>query len=256
MVVFDKPKYLYFDRTKNNSFHYCPGCTHGITHRLVAEVLEELDVGGKTVGIAPVGCSVFAYNYFKVDMIQAPHGRAPAVATGVKRAKPDNVVFTYQGDGDLAAIGTAETVHAAARGENITIIFINNAIYGMTTGQMAPTTLIGQVTTTTPYGRDAKIQGLPIKVCEMLSTLDGVAYAERVSMDCVRNIRNAKKAIKKAFTYQTEKKGFTIIEVLSNCPSNWGMSPEESLEWIRTDMMPFYPLGVYKDIENNEEKEA
>ena len=256
MVVFDKPKYLYFDRTKNNSFHYCPGCTHGITHRLVAGVLEELDVGGKTVGIAPVGCSVFAYNYFKVDMIQAPHGRAPAVATGVKRAKPDNVVFTYQGDGDLAAIGTAETVHAAARGENITIIFINNAIYGMTTGQMAPTTLIGQVTTTTPYGRDAKIQGLPIKVCEMLSTLDGVAYAERVSMDCVRNIRNAKKAIKKAFTYQTEKKGFTIIEVLSNCPSNWGMSPEESLEWIRTDMMPFYPLGVYKDIENNEEKEA
>ena len=250
MVVFDKPKYLDFERAPNNAFHYCPGCTHGITHRLVAEVLEELDVGGKTVGIAPVGCSVFAYNYFNVDMIQAPHGRAPAVATGVKRVKPDNVVFTYQGDGDLAAIGTAETVHSAVRSENITIIFINNAIYGMTGGQMAPTTMLGQVTTTSPYGRTAQIQGLPIKVCEMLATIDGVAYAERVSMDCVKNIRAAKKAIKKAFTYQIEKKGFTIIEVLSTCPTNWGMSPTDSLEWIRTNMMPQYPLGVYKDIEN------
>ena len=252
MVVFDKPKYL-----TDRQFHYCPGCTHGVAHRLIAEVLEELDIGGKTIGIAPVGCSVFAYNYFKADMIQAPHGRAPAVATGVKRSKPENIVFTYQGDGDLAAIGTAETVHAAARGENITVVFINNAIYGMTSGQMAPTTLLGQVTTTSPYGRIAEIQGSPIRICEMLSTLDGVAYAERVSMDCVRNIRAAKKAIKKAFSYQIEKKGFTIVEILSNCPNNWGMSPEESLEWIRTDMMPFYPLGVYKDTENNtKEKEA
>ena len=252
MVVFDKPKYLCFERTPNKAFHYCPGCTHGIAHRLIAEVLEELGVGGKTVGVAPVGCSVFAYNYFKVDMIQAPHGRAPAVATGVKRAKPGNVVFTYQGDGDLAAIGTAETVHAAARGENITVVFINNAIYGMTGGQMAPTTMIGQVTTTSPYGRTAKIQGSPIKICEMLSTLDGVVYAERVSMDCVRNIRAVKKALKKAFTYQIEEKGFSIVEILSNCPTNWGMSPADSLEWIRTDMMPVYPLGVYKDIGNSE----
>lgn len=243
MIVFDKPKSL-----TDKPFHYCPGCTHGIVHRLVAEVLDELDIGGKTIGVAPVGCSVFAYNYFNCDMIQAPHGRAPAVATGAKRAKPDNIVFTYQGDGDLAAIGTAETVHSAARGENITIIFINNAIYGMTGGQMAPTTMLGQTTTTSPYGRDAKVQGTPIKVCEMLSTLDGVTYAERVSADCVKNIIKAKKAIKKAFTYQIEKKGFSIIEVLSNCPTNWGMSPVDSLEWIRSDMMPVYPLGVYKDV--------
>lgn len=249
MVVFDKPKYLWFDRAPNKCFHYCPGCTHGITHRIIAEVLEELDIGGKTIGVAPVGCSVFAYNYFKVDMIQSPHGRAPAVATGAKRSKPENIVFTYQGDGDLAAIGTAETVHAAARGENITIVFINNAIYGMTGGQMAPTTILGQVTSTSPYGRTAEIQGSPIRVCEMLSTLDGVAYAERVSMDCVKNIREAKKAIKKAFTYQIEKKGFSIVEVLSSCPTNWGMSPVDSLEWIRTNMIENYPLGVYKDID-------
>lgn len=242
MIVAQKPKYM-----TDTPLHYCPGCTHGIVHRLIAEVLAELDAGGKTVGIAPVGCSVFAYKYFNVDMIQAPHGRAPAVATGVKRVHPDNIVFTYQGDGDLAAIGTAETVHAAARGENITIIFINNAIYGMTGGQMAPTTMPGQITTTSPYGRDAKIQGTPIKICELLSTLDGVAFAQRVSADSVKNVLAAKKAIKKAFTYQAEKKGFTIIEVLSNCPTNWGMSPEKSLEWMRSDMIPYYPLGVYKD---------
>ncbi len=242
MVVFDKPKSL-----SPVPFHYCPGCTHGIVHRLVAETLDELDICGKTVGIAPVGCSVFAYNYFECDMIQAAHGRAPAVATGVKRTHPDNIVFTYQGDGDLAAIGTAETIHVGARGENITIIFINNCIYGMTGGQMAPTTLPGQVTTTSPYGRDRRIQGSPIHVCEMLSTLDGVAYAERVAVNTVPNIKKAKAAIKKAFQNQIDKKGLSIVEVLSTCPTNWGMTPEAALEWLKTDMIPFYPLGVYKD---------
>ena len=242
MVVFDRPKSL-----SPVPFHYCPGCTHGIVHRLVAEALDELDICGKAVGIAPVGCSVFAYNYFECDMIEAAHGRAPAVATGVKRTHPDNIVFTYQGDGDLAAIGTAETVHVGARGENITIIFINNAIYGMTGGQMAPTTLPGQVTTTSPYGRDRRIQGSPIHVCEMLATLDGVAYAERVAVNTVPNIRNAKKAIVKAFRNQIDKKGLSIVEVLSTCPTNWGMTPEAALEWVKTDMIPFYPLGVYKD---------
>ncbi len=241
-VVFDKPKAL-----SDVPFHYCPGCTHGIVHRLVAEVIDELGIEGKTVGIAPVGCSVFAYNYFECDMIEAPHGRAPAVATGVKRARPDTVVFTYQGDGDLAAIGTAETVLSATRGENITIIFINNAIYGMTGGQMAPTTLLGQVTTTSPYGRDAKIQGNPVHVCEMLSTLDGTTYAERVAVDSPKNVIAAKKAIKKAFQNQIDKKGFSIVEVLSTCPTNWGLAPTEALTWLRENMMPFYPLGVYKD---------
>ena len=242
MVVFDRPKSL-----SPVPFHYCPGCTHGIVHRLVAEALDELDICGKAVGIAPVGCSVFAYNYFECDMIEAAHGRAPAVATGVKRTHPDNIVFTYQGDGDLAAIGTAETVHVGARGENITIIFINNCIYGMTGGQMATTTLPGQVTTTSPYGRDRRIQGSPIHVCEMLSTLDGVAYAERVAVNTVPNIKNAKKAIVKAFQNQIDKKGLSIVEVLSTCPTNWGMTPEKALEWVKTDMIPFYPLGVYKD---------
>lgn len=242
MVVFDRSKSL-----SPVPFHYCPGCTHGIVHRLVAEALDELDICGKAVGIAPVGCSVFAYNYFECDMIEAAHGRAPAVATGVKRTHPDNIVFTYQGDGDLAAIGTAETVHVGARGENITIIFINNAIYGMTGGQMAPTTLPGQVTTTSPYGRDRRIQGSPIHVCEMLATLDGVAYAERVAVNTVPNIRNAKKAIVKAFQNQIDKKGLSIVEVLSTCPTNWGMTPQAALEWVKTDMIPFYPLGVYKD---------
>ena len=249
MIVFDKPKAL-----SNVPLHYCPGCTHGIVHRLVAEALDALDITDRTVGVAPVGCSVFAYNYFECDMIQAAHGRAPAVATGVKRTHPDTVVFTYQGDGDLAAIGTAETVHSATRGENITIIFINNAIYGMTGGQMAPTTLPGQVTTTSPYGRDPKIQGNPVRVCEMLSTLDGVAYAERVSVDSPKNINNAKKAIKKAFQNQLDGKGFSIVEVLSTCPTNWGMSPADSLEWLRQNMMPHYPLGVYKDIDAKKEE--
>ena len=234
--------------------HYCPGCTHGIIHRLVAEVLDELGVEGKTVGVAPVGCAVFAYNYFNCDMIEAAHGRAPAVATGVKRALPDKVVFTYQGDGDLAAIGTAETVHAASRGENITTIFVNNAIYGMTGGQMAPTTLPGQVTQTSPYGRDVKTQGNPLKVCELLSQTGGAAYLERVSVDSVPNIKKAKAAIKKAFQYQLEGKGYTLIEVLSTCPTNWGLTPTEAIGWLRENMMPFYPLGVYKDkgAENND----
>jgi 2-oxoglutarate ferredoxin oxidoreductase subunit beta len=229
-------------------FHYCPGCSHGIVHRLVAEALDELGVEGKTVGVAPVGCAVFAYNYFNCDMIQAAHGRAQAVATGLKRARPDNVIFTYQGDGDLAAIGTAETVHAATRGENITVIFINNAIYGMTGGQMAPTTLPGQITQTSPYGRDVKDAGHPIRVCEMLATLDGVALAQRVSVDNVKNVKNAKKAIRKAFEYQIEGKGYTIIEVLCTCPTNWGLSVQDSLEWLRKNMMPYYPLGVLKDL--------
>lgn len=247
-VVFDRPHALIDCPT-----HYCPGCSHGIVHRLVAEVMDELGIEGKTVGIAPVGCAVMAYDYFGCDMMEAPHGRAPAVATGIKRARPDNVVFTYQGDGDLAAIGTAETVHAAARGENITIIFINNAIYGMTGGQMAPTTLPGQVTQTTPYGRDVSYSGHPIRICEMLSTLDGVALAQRVTVDTIPHIRQAKKAIQKGFQNQIEKKGFSIIEVISTCPTNWGLSPVEAFEWMRKNMLPYYPLGVYKDCDAREE---
>ncbi|MBE7037613.1 MAG: 2-oxoglutarate oxidoreductase [Ruminococcaceae bacterium] len=245
--VFTKPHALC-----DVNLHYCPGCTHGIVHRLVAEVIDELGIEGKTIGVAPVGCSVFAYNYFECDMLQAAHGRAPAVATGVKRANPDSVVFTYQGDGDLAAIGTAETVHAAARGENISIIFINNAIYGMTGGQMAPTTLVGQVTQTSPYGRNAETQGYPIRVSEMLATLEGPAYIERVTVDSVPNIKKAKAAIKKSFQMQLEGKGFSLVEVVSTCPTNWGLSPVEAMEWLRENMLPHYPLGVYKDITKEE----
>ena len=242
-VVFEKPKAL-----ADVPFHYCPGCTHGIVHRLVAEVLDELGVEGKTVGVASVGCSVFSYNYFNCDMVQAAHGRAPAVATGLKRALPDNVIFTYQGDGDLAAIGMAETVHAATRGENITVIFINNAIYGMTGGQMAPTSLPGQVTQTSPYGRDVKTAGYPIRVCELLSTLSGTALAQRVTVDSVAHVREAKKAIKKGFENQINKRGYSIIEVVSTCPTNWGLSPKEAMNWLRDNMLPYYPLGVYKDV--------
>ena len=241
-IVFDRPHALLDVPT-----HYCPGCTHGIIHRLVAEVMDELGIEGQAIGVAPVGCSVLAYNYFGCDMVEAPHGRAPAVATGLKRALPDRVVFSYQGDGDLAAIGTAETVHAATRGENITVIFVNNAIYGMTGGQMAPTTLPGQVTQTTPYGRDVKVAGNPIRVCEMLATLDGVALAQRVSVDCVKNIQVAKKAIRKGFENQINKRGYSIIEVISSCPTNWGLTPVEALDWLRENMLPYYPLGVYKD---------
>ena len=243
MVVFERPHAL-----ADVPLHYCPGCTHGIIHRLVAEVIDELGIEGRTIGIAPVGCSVFAYNYFNCDMIEAAHGRAPAVATGVKRSDPENnVVFTYQGDGDLAAIGTAETVHAAARGENITVIFVNNAIYGMTGGQMAPTTLPGQVTQTSPYGRDTSKVGFPVKVCEMLSNVDVATYLERVAVNNVKNVKNAKKAIKKAFQNQLDGKGFSLIEVVSTCPTNWGLTPEKALEWLEENMLPYYPLGVYKD---------
>ena len=242
MIVFEKPKSL-----TDAPLHYCPGCTHGIIHRLVAEAIDELGIEGRTIGIAPVGCSVMAYNYFTVDMVQAAHGRAPAVATGVKRADPSKIVFTYQGDGDLASIGTCETVHAAARGENITIIFVNNAIYGMTGGQMAPTSLPGQVTQTSPYGRDVTTQGYPVKVCEMLSQLDGAGYLERVAVNNVKNVKNAKKAILKAFKNQVEGKGFSLIEVVSTCPTNWGMTPEKALEWLNDNMIPYYPLGVFKD---------
>ena len=227
--------------------HYCPGCTHGIIHRLVAEAIDELGVLGKTIGVAPVGCSVMAYNYFSCDMVEAAHGRAPAVATGLKRALPENVIFTYQGDGDLASIGMAETVHAATRNENITVIFVNNAIYGMTGGQMAPTSLPGQVTQTSPYGRDVATVGYPIKVSEMLSALDGPEYIERVAVNNVKNVRAAKKAIKKAFENQINGKGFSLIEVVSTCPTNWGMTPKKALEWVDTNMIPYYPLGVYKD---------
>jgi 2-oxoglutarate ferredoxin oxidoreductase subunit beta len=242
-TVFKRPQALL-----DVPFTYCPGCTHGITHRLVAETLDELGVEGTTIGVAPVGCSVLAYDFFACDMIQAAHGRAPAVATAIKRVHPGNVVFTYQGDGDLASIGMAETIHAASRGEKITVIFINNAIYGMTGGQMAPTSLPQQITQTSPYGRDVSVDGFPIRVCELLSTLDGVALAQRVTVDSPRNVRAAKKAIKKAFEYQIEGVGYTIIEVVSTCPTNWGLSPADAMEWLRENMLPYYPLGVYRDV--------
>ena len=242
-VVFKKTSML-----TDTPFHYCPGCTHGIIHRLVAEVLEELGVGDTAIGIAPVGCAVFAYNYFNCDMMEAAHGRAPACATGAKRVHPDKVVFTYQGDGDLASIGAAEIVHAAARGEKITTIFVNNAIYGMTGGQMAPTSLPGQITTTSPYGRDTDHCGFPVKMCEMLSQLNGPAYIERVSVHDVPHVIAAKKAIRKAFEAQIAGKGFSMVEVLSTCPTNWGLTPEEALKWLKENMIPQFPLGVYKEV--------
>ncbi|KLU61388.1 2-oxoglutarate oxidoreductase subunit KorB [Peptococcaceae bacterium CEB3] len=241
ITVFEKPKSLTPAKT-----HYCPGCTHGIIHRLVAEVIDELGVREETIGIAPVGCSVLAYNYFNVDMYEAAHGRAPAVATGIKRVHPDKVVFTYQGDGDLAAIGTAEIIHAAARGEKITTIFVNNAIYGMTGGQMAPTTLIGQTATTAPNGRDPEVQGYPIRMSEILATMPGAAYIARVSVHNPQEVAKAKKAIKTAFQVQLERKGFAMVEVLSSCPTNWGLTPLKALEWLKDNMIPYYPLGVQK----------
>ncbi|MBN2793825.1 MAG: 2-oxoglutarate oxidoreductase [Clostridia bacterium] len=240
-IVFEKTKGLTDKET-----HYCPGCTHGIIHRLVAEVLEELDVLGNAIGVAPVGCSVLAYDYFNVDMHEASHGRAPAVATGIKRAMPNNVVFTYQGDGDLASIGTAEIVHVAHRGEKITTIFVNNAIYGMTGGQMAPTTLIGQKATTCQDGRSKAHSGMPLRVSEMLATIDGAAFVERVSVHNPVEIRKAKKAIKKAFECQIKGEGFSIVEVLSTCPTNWGIAPTESLKWLEANMIPYYPLGNFR----------
>ena len=241
-VVYERPKAL-----TDAPFSYCPGCPHGIVTRLIAEVIDELGIEGDTIGISPVGCAVTAYDFFACDMVEAAHGRAPAVATGIKRARPENIVFTYQGDGDLAAIGMCETVHAATRGENITVIFVNNAIYGMTGGQMAPTSLPGQITQTSPYGRDVNTAGYPVRVCELLSTLDGVALAQRVTIDSVKNVRNAKKAIKRAFQNQIDGKGYSIIEIVSACPTNWGLAPNEALQWLRDNMLPYYPLGVYKD---------
>ncbi|MDR1940769.1 MAG: hypothetical protein LBQ47_00370 [Endomicrobium sp.] len=232
---------------KDNQMHYCPGCGHGIIHRLVAEAIDELGVREKTIAVAPVGCAVFAYDYFNFDTTEAPHGRPPAVATGIKRTNPDKFVFTYQGDGDISAIGMSETIHAANRGENITIIFVNNANYGMTGGQMAPTTLIGQVTETTPFGRDPKREGYPIHLCELLSSLTATTYLERVSIYNPKNIINAKRAIKKAFQYQIEGKGFSLIEVISNCPVDWGMTPLDSIKWVEEKFIEEFKLGLIKD---------
>jgi 2-oxoglutarate/2-oxoacid ferredoxin oxidoreductase subunit beta len=229
--------------------HYCPGCTHGIIHRLVAEAVEELGLLGKAIGIAPVGCAVLAYDYFNCDMFEAPHGRAPAVATGVKRVRPENIVFTYQGDGDLASIGTAEIIHAANRGEKITTIFVNNAVFGMTGGQMAPTTLIGQKTTTSQRGRDEAQSGGPIRMSEVIATLDGAKFVERVAVNSPESIRNAKRAIIEAFKCQIEGRGFSIVEVLSTCPTNWGMSPVEAMKWVDREMVKAFPLGNLKDAE-------
>ncbi|MBO9369049.1 MAG: 2-oxoglutarate oxidoreductase [Chloroflexi bacterium] len=240
-IVFTRPEGLTEFPT-----HYCPGCTHGIAHRLIAEVLEEMNVLDRAIGVAPVGCAVFAYNYFDCDFVEAAHGRAPAMATGIKRVLPDRVVFTYQGDGDLASIGMAEIVHAAARGENITVIFINNANYGMTGGQMAPTTLPGMKTTSSPSGRDVETQGYPIRMAEMLATLEGAGYVVRRSLHDPKNIRLARKAIRLAFETQVRGLGFSMVELLSTCPTNWGLSPVEALRFVEERMVPYFPLGDYR----------
>ena len=247
-----KPENKVYGKTpvlKDAVLHYCPGCSHCVVHKLIAEVIEEMGIQDKTIGVSPVGCSVFAYNYLDIDWQQAAHGRAPALATATKRLMPEKYVFTYQGDGDLASIGMAETVHAAARNENITIIFINNAIYGMTGGQMAPTTLIGQKASTCPTGRSEEWSGMPIKMSEMLAQIPSSYYIERVAVNNTANIAKAKKAIAKAFRYQMEGKGFCMIEVLSTCPTNWGLSPVEAIDWLENNMIPYYPLGVYRDKE-------
>jgi 2-oxoglutarate ferredoxin oxidoreductase subunit beta len=249
MATLAKPENLVYQRPESFTdvtTHYCPGCTHGVAHRLIAEVLDEMGIAEKTIGVAPVGCSVFAYNYFDTDFVEAAHGRAPAMATGIKRVLPDRVVFTYQGDGDLASIGMAEIMHAAGRGENITVIFINNAIYGMTGGQMAPTTLPGQKTTSSPNGRDVELQGYPLRMSEMIATMDGVGYVVRRSLHDPKNIRTAKKAIRMAFETQVRGLGFSMVELLSTCPTNWGITPIESLNWLEQHMLPVFPLGDYK----------
>jgi 2-oxoglutarate ferredoxin oxidoreductase subunit beta len=243
--VFKRPESL-----KDVQTHYCPGCHHGTIHRLVAEALDEFDLQKKTIGVASIGCSVFLYSYFDIDVVESPHGRAPAVATGVKRARPDRFVFTYQGDGDLAAIGTAEIIHAANRGEDISVIFVNNTTYGMTGGQMAPTTLLGQKTSTSPFGRKQDNEGYPIRVTEMLSGLDGVAFAARAAVNTPKNLMDAKKQIRKAFRYQVEGKGFSFVEVLSACPTNWGMSAIEANERVGREMCDYFKLGIYKNIAN------
>ena len=241
-TIFQRPEAM-----RSTQTHYCPGCTHGLIHRLVAESLDELGVREQAVGVAPVGCSVLAYNYFNCDFQEAPHGRAPALATGIKRVRPDRVVFTYQGDGDLASIGTAEIVHAANRGERFTTIFVNNAIYGMTGGQMAPTTMPEQITTTSPMGRDVETVGFPMPMADMLAKLRTPAYIERVSVHTPLYAVRAKQAIKRAFTLQLEGRGFTFVEVLSTCPTNWGKTPVESMRWLEDVMLPYYELGVKKD---------
>ncbi len=243
--------YSYPESLVDVKTHYCPGCGHGIVHKLIAQCMDELGIQEDTILVAPVGCSVLAYNYLKVDGLEAAHGRAPAVATGVKRVHKDKIVISYQGDGDLLAIGTGETVHAANRGENITVIFVNNAIYGMTGGQMAPTTMENQVTTTSPYGRDVSDVGYPIKACEMLNTLESPAYIERTSVHDVKNINKTKKAIMKALKYQKEGKGYSFVEILSNCNTNWGVAPQAAMDWVRDVMVPYYPLKKFRDIEEN-----
>ena len=240
-IVFKRP-----DSLADVPTHYCPGCMHGIVHRVVAEVMDEMDIREMAIGIAPVGCSVLAYNYFDCDFAEAAHGRAPAMATGLKRVLPDRVVFTYQGDGDLASIGAAEVVHAATRGENITTIFINNAVYGMTGGQMAPTTLPGMITTSSPFGRDVKAAGFPIRVCELISQLDGAAYVVRRTAINPREVRRLRTAVRNAFRVQMAGLGYSLIEVVSNCPTNWGMTPIESLKFVEEKMLPYYPIGDYK----------
>ena len=241
--IFSHPKSL-----KKAVFHFCPGCGHSIIHRITCEVIDELGIQDRTIGVPPPGCSVFAYYYFDVDMVESAHGRGAAVATGIKRAYPESIVFTYQGDGDLAAIGTTETLHAANRGENITAIFINNAVYGMTGGQMAPTTMLGMKTTTTPFGRDRKLEGHPIKMSEILAQVQGSCYVERVAVNSPANIKKAKKAIKKAFQNQIDGKGYSLVEILSPCPTNWKMTPVESFKYLEERMEKEYPLGVFKDI--------
>jgi len=240
-LVYSRPESM-----TNIATHYCPGCTHGISHRLVAEVMDEMGIREKTIGVAPVGCSVFAYNYFNCDFVEAAHGRAPAMATGIKRVLPDRFIFTYQGDGDLASIGMAEIMHVAARGENITVIFINNAIYGMTGGQMAPTTLPGQKTTSSPNGRDVEQTGFPIRMAELIANMEGTSYSVRRSLHDPNQIRKAKKAIRTAFEVQKLDLGFAMVELLSTCPTNWGISPQESLQWVDEHMVPVFPLGDYK----------
>jgi len=243
--VFKRPESL-----KDVQTHYCPGCHHGTIHRIVAETLDEFDLQTKTIGVASIGCSVFLYSYFDLDVVESPHGRAPAVATGVKRARPDRFVFTYQGDGDLAAIGTAEIIHAANRGEDITVIFVNNTTYGMTGGQMAPTTLPGQRTSTSPYGRNTEKEGFPIRVTELLSGLDGVAFAARTAVDSPKHLMDAKRQIRKAFRYQVEGKGFSFVEVLSACPTNWGMGAVEANERVGREMCDYFKLGTFKNVAN------
>ena len=241
-TAFERPASL-----KPAPFRYCPGCGHSLIHRLIAESIDSLGIRERVIGIAPVGCAVFAYDYFDFDILEVAHGRPPAAATGMKRVLPDRIIFSYQGDGDLAAIGTAEIIHAAARGENITVFFINNATYGMTGGQMAPTTLLGQKTTTTPKGRDTGQSGYPLRVAEMLATIEGASFIARTSVDSPKNLLRTRALIERTFRYQQEGKGFSLLEILSPCPTDWGLSPEESIKWIQSDMIPVYPLGILKD---------